>query len=130
MSEQPASELTSEHLLTLYHISGWINSTLDFDAALDNAIDAIMQVTKAQRGFLVIYNEEENTLQDLVARGIDGETIESETYSTTIVNEVVRTGQPISPTTPNMIHVSAQARVSSCAGYVPSCALPCSFRIA
>lgn len=81
--------LTPEHLLTLYHISGWINSTLDFDQALDNVMDAIMQVTRAQRGFLMIHDEENSTLQVLVARGIDGETIESEGYSTTIVSQVV-----------------------------------------
>jgi sigma-B regulation protein RsbU (phosphoserine phosphatase) len=95
MSEQPSTQLTPEHLLTLYQISGWINSTLDFDAALDNAMDAIMQVTNAQRGFLMIHDEEDNTLEVLVARGIDGATIESETYSTTIVNEVVRTREPL-----------------------------------
>ncbi|MGB1287058.1 MAG: GAF domain-containing protein, partial [Aggregatilineales bacterium] len=83
MPEINDEKLTPEHLLSLYQISGWINSTLDFDSALDNAMDAIMQVTKAQRGFLMIHNEEENVLDVLVARGIDGETIEEEGYSTT-----------------------------------------------
>jgi phosphoserine phosphatase RsbU/P len=94
---QPAAidNLTPEHLLTLYQVSTWINSTLEFDRALDNAIDAIMQVTKAQRGFLMIHNEDENLLQVLVARGIDGETIESEGYSTTIVGKVVETREPL-----------------------------------
>lgn len=91
----PADNLTPEHLLTLYHISTWINSTLEFDQALDNAMDAMMQVTKAQRGFLMIHNEEENSLQVLVARGIDGATIESEGYSTTIVSKVVETREPL-----------------------------------
>jgi sigma-B regulation protein RsbU (phosphoserine phosphatase) len=90
-----ADNLTPEHLLTLYQVSTWINSTLDFDRALDNAIDAIMQVTKAQRGFLMIHDELASVLQVLVARGIDGETIESEGYSTTIVNQVVETRQPL-----------------------------------
>lgn len=84
-------QLSPEHLLTLYQISGWINSTLDFDEVLDNVIDAIMEVTNAQRGFLMIHDETGQQLRVLVARGIDGETIESEGYSTTIANEVVRT---------------------------------------
>ncbi|MCU0513546.1 MAG: SpoIIE family protein phosphatase, partial [Anaerolineae bacterium] len=91
----PADNLTPEHLLTLYHVSSWINSTLEFDRALDNAIDAIMQVTRAQRGFLMIHNEAENSLQVLVARGIDGATLESEGYSTTIVGKVVETREPL-----------------------------------
>ena len=95
MSEQPAQKLSPEHLVTLYEISGEINSTLNFDEALDNVMDAIMHVTNAQRGFLMIADTETNTLRVLVARGIDGETIESEGYSTTIVGEVVKTRQSL-----------------------------------
>lgn len=96
MMDQAASEhLTREHLLTLYQISGWINSSLDFDTSLDNAIDAVMNVTSAQRGFLMTHDADEGGLRVLVARNIDGETIEREGYSTTIVNEVIRSRQPI-----------------------------------
>lgn len=96
MVEQvPAETLNPEHLRALYRVSGWINSTLDFDQALDNAMDAIMQVTHAQRGFLMILNNDTNELEVLVARGINGEEIENEGYSTTIVNEVVKTGEPL-----------------------------------
>lgn len=96
MVEQIAPEnLSEEHLRTLYQVSTWINSTLDFDNALDNAIDAIMQVTKAQRGFLMIHDEDTNKFQVLVARSTEGEDIELESYSTTIVNQVVETMQPL-----------------------------------
>lgn len=91
----PIDQLTPEHLLTLYQVSTWINSTLEFESALNNAMEAIMQVTKAQRGFLMILNEEQYELEVLVARGIDGETIASEGYSTTIVNKVVETRDPL-----------------------------------
>ena len=92
MTDQPTeNKLSPEHLLTLYKISGEINSTLDFDEALDRAIDGLMQVSKAQRGFLMIADHDAGTLDVHVARGIDGETIEKEGYSTTIVNEVVET---------------------------------------
>jgi len=94
-SQAKPEALSPEHLLTLYHISGLINSTLDFDQSLENVMDAIMQVTKAQRGFLMINNDENEHLQVLVARGIDGETIESEGYSTTIVNEVITSRAPL-----------------------------------
>lgn len=102
MVEHEISEnLTPEHLRTLYRVSGWINSTLDFDEALDNAMDAIMQVTNAQRGFLMIREGEGAEIDDtqsfqvLVARGIDGATIESEGYSTTVVKEVATTRKPL-----------------------------------
>jgi len=91
----PPESLNPEHLRALYQVSGWINSTLDFDQAIDNAMDAIMQVTHAQRGFLMILNNDTNELEVLVARGINGEEIENEGYSTTIVNQVVQTGEPL-----------------------------------
>ena len=81
--------------MTLYRVSMWINSTLDFDTALNNVMDAIMEVTKAQRGFLMLLDEEENTLRVLVARGIDGSDIEAEGYSTTIVGRVVETRETL-----------------------------------
>ena len=90
MSDQPP-ELDREHLLTLYETAGEMNSTLEFDQALDNVIDAIMSLTKAQRGFLMIAEEGTDEMQVLVARGVDGETLEQEGYSTTIVNEVIST---------------------------------------
>ena len=63
--------------------------------SLDNAMNAIMEVTKAQRGFLMSADEETGEMQVLVAQGIDGNTIESEGYSTTIVNQVVETQEPL-----------------------------------
>lgn len=87
--------LKPEHLRALYQVSTWINSTLDFDDALDNAMNAIMEVTKAQRGFLMSIEERTKAMRVLVARGIDGETIESEGYSTTIVNQVVETRESL-----------------------------------
>ncbi|MEL6525024.1 MAG: GAF domain-containing SpoIIE family protein phosphatase [Chloroflexota bacterium] len=93
--------LKPEHLRTLYQVSTWINSTLDFDEALDNAMTAIMQVTKAQRGFLLrvdeslIEEEGAEAMDILVAQGFDGEMKESERPSSTIVNQVVKTREPL-----------------------------------
>jgi sigma-B regulation protein RsbU (phosphoserine phosphatase) len=96
MSTDPAPKnLSPEHMLTLYQISGVMNSSLEFDEALTNVMDAIMQVTKAQRGFLMIAGDDSDDLEVLVSRGIDGQTIEEEGYSTTIVNQVVSTREPL-----------------------------------
>ncbi|MDW8171621.1 MAG: SpoIIE family protein phosphatase [Anaerolineae bacterium] len=95
MSEALPQDLTPQHLATLYQISMLINSTLDFQQALDNVIDAIMQVTRAQRGFLMLHDEANHTLQVLVARGIDGAEIAAEGYSTTIASRVLETRETI-----------------------------------
>ena len=53
-----------------------------------------MQVTRAQRGFLMIADDRTGRLRIQVARSMDGDPAE-ESYSTTIVNEVVATRQPL-----------------------------------
>jgi len=95
MIEQPhLDKIGQEHLLTLYTITRTINSSLDFDEVLNTVMDSMMQVTRAQRGFLMV--AEEDTMRVRVARGLTGETIQSEaSYSTSVVNEVVSTRQPL-----------------------------------
>jgi len=91
-----STKLTLEHLTTLYQISMTMNSSLQFDEALANVIDAMMLATKAERGVLMGYEEDTGTLRLLGARGIAGEQLaQQEAYSTTIVNQVVSTRQPL-----------------------------------
>lgn len=93
MTDQSAPQnLSPEHLLTLYEITRTMNSTLDFAEVLNNVMDSVMQVTKAQRGFLMIADEETKELRTQVHKG---EGLEEEGYSTTIVNQVVTTQQPL-----------------------------------
>jgi sigma-B regulation protein RsbU (phosphoserine phosphatase) len=72
-----------------------MNSSLEFNTVLNNFMDSVMQITKAQRGFVMIDEEGSGNLRVIVARGLDNNTIAEEGYSTTIVSEVVRTRQPI-----------------------------------
>jgi len=95
MDNQAAQNLSPEHLLTLYKITGTMNSSLQFDEALNNVMDAVMEVTNAQRGFLMIADDETGELRTLVVKGVDNETLDQEGYSTTIVREVVNTRQPL-----------------------------------
>ncbi|MBZ0295792.1 MAG: SpoIIE family protein phosphatase [Anaerolineae bacterium] len=93
MSDQSAvNNLSSEHLLTLYEITRTMNSSLDFDDVLNRAMDSVMQVTKAERGVLMIADSTTGQLQIRVARNVSGETLANEdAYSTTVVNQVVET---------------------------------------
>ena len=92
--ELVTQSLGPKHLRTLYEITGTMNSSLDFDEVLNNVMDSVMHVTKAQRGFLMIADET-GELRTLVIKGVDGATLDAEGYSTTIVREVVRTRKPL-----------------------------------
>lgn len=96
MTDRPAENLSPDHLRALAQITGVMNKSLHFDEALNNIIEAVMTVTKAQRGFLMVAeNDNTDDLRVLVARGLDGKTIEEEGYSTTIVKQVVTTREPL-----------------------------------
>jgi len=90
-----AQNLSSDHLLALYEITAEMNSSLDFDEALNNIMRSVMHVMKGQRGFLMVAEPETSELRVLVVQGVDGETLEEEGYSTTIVNEVVKTRETL-----------------------------------
>jgi len=83
-------------LLGLFQVSRAVNSTLELNAVLNRAMDTIIQVTRAERGFLML-TDEEGRLVFQVARNMDRETISSPTFqvSRSIVEHVAQTGQPI-----------------------------------
>lgn len=70
-----------------------MNSSLDFNEALQNIIGAVMEATKAQRGYLLEYHEQTNDVSILVSGGESGS--DNEGYSTTITSEVVRSRQTL-----------------------------------
>ena len=83
-------------LLMLYRISQSFNSTLDLDAVLENVMDAVIEITGAERGFLML-KDSAGELVFRVARGMDHETIEEPEFqvSRTIVQQVADSGQPL-----------------------------------
>lgn len=82
-------KISQDHLLTLYEITQIINSSLEFDAVLQNVMDSVMQITRAQRGFLMVADDM-GQLSIRVARSPEGENLApSEAYSTTAVNLVL-----------------------------------------
>jgi adenylate cyclase len=83
-------------LIGLFQVSRAVNSTLELGAVLNRAMDTIVQVTHAERGFLML-TDEQGHLVFQVARNMDRETITSPTFhvSQSIVERVAQTAQPI-----------------------------------
>jgi PAS domain S-box-containing protein len=92
--EQQARERAQ--LLGFFQVSRAVNSSLELDAVLNRAMDTIIQVTRAERGFLML-TDNDGQLVFQVARNMDRETIASPAFqvSRSIVEHVARTGQPI-----------------------------------
>ncbi|MAS35646.1 MAG: hypothetical protein CL610_16670 [Anaerolineaceae bacterium] len=93
MPDSPTlSNVSPEHMLTLYQIMQTMNSSLDFDEVLHQSMDAVIQLTRAERGVLMIADETTGELVVRVAHGVSGETLDDDqAYSTTVVDKVVDT---------------------------------------
>ena len=89
-------EIGPEHLHTLYTITRAMNSSLDFDVVLDNVINSIMEVTRAERGVIMDVDYTSGVPHVLASRGVTGEKLaRDDSYSTTIVNQVIESRQPL-----------------------------------
>lgn len=80
----------------LYNVSRALGTSLDQQTVLNQVMDAIIQLTGAERGFLMLRDDDGN-LQVVVARNLDQRTLSSDEfrYSRTIANLVVDSGQGV-----------------------------------
>ncbi len=81
----------------LIQVSRAINSTLDLDEVLNRAMDVIIQVTRAERGFLMLTDPTTGRLVFQVARNMDRDVIARPSFevSRSIIERVAKTGQPV-----------------------------------
>lgn len=83
-------------LEALYNVSRLLGASLDLQVVLDQVMDAIIQLTGAERGFLMLPNDD-GQVEVRVARNFDQQTLSSDKfkYSRTIVSKVLDTGESI-----------------------------------
>jgi signal transduction histidine kinase len=80
----------------LYNVSRLIGSSLDLETVLNQVMDAIIQLTGAERGFLML-RDDDGQLAVKTARNLDQQTLGSDNfkYSRTIVNQVLDSAQAV-----------------------------------
>ncbi len=95
-ARQVQAKATAEHLAAVYEINRAINSSLELDDVMEAVMDKVIEVIRAQRGFLMLRDDEGN-LRVTVARGLNKEDLDTPDfqYSTTIVNKVAQSGEPL-----------------------------------
>lgn len=96
MTTTDPSQLPSDRLTLLYHLSQTFNSSLDLDEVLNRVMDEIIAAMGAERGFVML-REDDGGLVFRAARGIDQKTIDEPQFhiSRSVVEEVAREGQPL-----------------------------------
>jgi signal transduction histidine kinase len=80
----------------LYNVSRLLGTSLDLQTVLDQVMDAIIQLTGAERGFLML-RDDDGGLTVQAARGLDQQALSSDNfrYSRTIANQVLDNGEPV-----------------------------------
>jgi signal transduction histidine kinase len=97
MSDEKPVTPQQEKLAALYEVSSRLSTTLDLGELLNLVMDSIIQLTGAERGYLVLFDEVTGELQVAAARNVDQETLAggSMEISRTVVQRAATTGQPI-----------------------------------
>ncbi|NDJ61528.1 MAG: GAF domain-containing protein [Chloroflexi bacterium] len=80
----------------LYNVGRLLGASLDLQTVLDQVMDAIIQLTGAERGFLML-RDDDGQVEVKAARGLDQQSLGSDKfkYSRTIVNHVLDTGESV-----------------------------------
>lgn len=90
-----AQDKERKQFRALQDVSSALNSSLDTDEVLNLVMDTMIQITGAERGFLMLMNEDTGDLEVRAARNINRETIDSAEISNTVLNRVFETGEPV-----------------------------------
>jgi PAS domain S-box-containing protein len=90
-----ANEDEIDQLRTLSLTSALINSSLDVDTVLAQSMDELIELTGAERGFIVLFDGATGTLQFRIARGLDVKDLTGQAVSRTLLRHVLSTGQPV-----------------------------------
>ncbi len=90
-------ERQEARLAALYEVSSQLGKSLDLGEVLNQVMDSIIQLTGAERGFLMLYNAENGSLQTRAARNFDQETIETgaNNISHTVIERAIATGEGV-----------------------------------
>ncbi len=85
-----------DRLETLYRVSQALGSTLELDPLLEAVMDQVIEVTGAERGFLMLGGDPDS-MEFQVARGLDHQTIEAPEFQVSrgVVERVAAGGEPI-----------------------------------
>ena len=95
--QQLSSRSGQSRLAALYNVSQVLGTSLDLDQVLNQVMDAVIDLSGAERGFLMLLEGEQKELSLRAARDIDHATLERKDMevSRTIIQSVVEKGEGV-----------------------------------
>lgn len=97
LESSPPSSSEDTRLAALYRISQVLGSSLNLDEVLRATMDSVIQLTGAERGFLMLINEETHELDLMAARNMRQEDLDRDEMeiSRTIVETAINRGDGV-----------------------------------
>jgi signal transduction histidine kinase len=88
---------SGDRLSALYAVSKSLGTSLNLDEVLNQVMDAVIQLTGAERGFLTLVDGDTGALEHYAARNFERESIPEKDVeiSTTVVKSVIASGKGI-----------------------------------
>mgnify|MGYP000733877576 CR=1 FL=1 len=96
LAQEKQEQKSAGRFEALYQVSRILGTSLDLQTVLDQVMDAVIHLTGAERGFLMLHDDDGN-LTTKAARNFDQQTLESSAleYSRTVANLVIDTGKAV-----------------------------------
>ncbi len=91
------SHMKLTQLRRLADTTALINSAQETDLVLNDVMETVIQLTQAERGYIVLRNRESGEMEFAVARGLSAEetAIGGRIVSWSVINQVVESGEPL-----------------------------------
>lgn len=91
-----SNETEQLRLAALYRVSHSLGNTLNLDEVLNQVMDAVIDLTGAERGFLMLLDTDTHELHLRAARDFEHETLQrKDAVSRTVLEMVVQSGNPV-----------------------------------
>jgi adenylate cyclase len=84
-----------EQLRALAQVSTLVNSSLDLDTVLNHLMDSVIQLTGAERGYILLVNATTSDIEYRAARSVNVDATKTDEISKTVVRQVIDSGQPV-----------------------------------
>jgi signal transduction histidine kinase len=96
-NNQDIQDIQQARLAALYEVSSQLGASLDLSQALNQVMDAVIELTGAERGFLMLFDEENNRIKTIAARSADQEAFDDQLrqISPVVVGQVVASGESL-----------------------------------
>lgn len=92
--EQQPQQRANNRLARLFQVSRLIGSSLDPQTVLEQTMDALIELTGAERGFVVLL-EQSGQLELKIGRNLEHRSVDDLTISRTIVRRVIENGESV-----------------------------------